>query len=187
MAQRVLFLIVWFFSIGAVGAEDTILKLYRPYGEVHQQVVPTVKKSVMGHCSSQSRVILREDAWRCEAEGKTYDPCFVKAGNNRTEALCPHSPWVGDSVQIMVSTPLHNEVNKTLDMSRTYPWGIELSNGEQCLAIDTHEEYDQMPIRYRCTHKNLLVGYLQRCKTVWSMLEKTPEGVVTVELTKAWF
>jgi hypothetical protein len=186
MTQRVLFLLLVSCSFWAE-ASDTVLKLYRPYGEVTEQIAPIVKQTLSGHCLTQSRLILREDAWRCEAEGKIYDPCFVKAGNNRTEALCPQSPWVGDSVQIMVPTPLNNELHQTLDMSQAYPWGIELSNGERCLAIHSVKLYDEMLVRYRCANQNLLVGHLQRCKNIWSMLEKTPQGVVTVELTRAWF
>ena len=186
MTQRVLF--VWlFFCAGLLEADDTVLKLYRPYGEVNQQVAPLVTNTLSGRCLTQSRLILREDAWRCEVEGKTYDPCFVKAGPNRKEALCPQSPWVGDSVLIQVNSPLDNERNQTLDMAQAYPWGVELSHGERCLAIYSTDLYDQMPIRYRCTDKNHLVGHLQRCKNVWTMLEKTPSGIETVELKKAWF
>lgn len=186
MVQRGLFLLLFCCSFMGEAA-DTLLKLYRPYGDVLEQAIPTIKKTQWGHCSAQSHLILREDAWRCESEGTIYDPCFVKAGTHRTEALCPQSPWIGDSVQIRVSGTLNNELNKPLDMSQAYPWGIELANGEHCLAIDSKKLYDQMPIRYRCTNKNLLVGHLQRCKTVWSILEKRPEGVAPVELVKAWF
>ncbi|MFT4060585.1 MAG: hypothetical protein QM652_13705 [Legionella sp.] len=186
MPQKVLFLLLWCCSF-VVAANGTLLKLYRPYGDVIEQAAPVIKKTVQGHCLGQSRLIVREDAWRCEADGTIYDPCFVKTGNKRTEALCPHSPWVGDSVLIKMSSPINNEQNKTLDMSRAYPWGIELTTGERCLAIHLEEFYEQMPIRYRCANHNVLFGYLQRCKNVWSMLEKTPEGVVTVKLTKVWF
>lgn len=186
MKQRVLLLLLLFCSF-CIEADDTVLKLYRPYGDVMDKEVPKVAQTVSGHCLSQSRLIIREDAWRCEAEGKTYDPCFVKAGDNRTEALCPQSPWADDGIQITLSSPLNNEQNEALDMSQTYPWGMELANGERCLAIHSTELYDEMPVRYRCTNKNFLVGHLQRCDTVWSMLEKTPQGVVTVEVAKAWF
>ncbi|WP_454780259.1 hypothetical protein [Legionella sp. WA2022007384] len=184
---RTIFCISLFLCSVEAAANDTVLKLYRPYGDVSEQVVPQVKKELVGECYSQSQLIVREDAWRCIAGGKTYDPCFVKAGPNRTEALCPRSPWNGESVRIKVKEPLNNEQHITLDMSRTYPWGIELTNGEQCHAIKSEKIYDQMPVRYKCSNKNYLVGYLQRCKNVWSMLEKTPQGVVTVELSKAWF
>ncbi|KTC82543.1 hypothetical protein [Legionella cherrii] len=186
MLRKVFCISLFICSLGAA-ADDTILKLYRPFGDVTNQAIPQVKNTLMGECYSQSQLIVREDAWRCLADGKTYDPCFVKSGPERTEALCPQSPWIGDSVLIKVKEPLHNEQNKTLDMALTYPWGIELTNGEHCMAINSGKIYDQMPVRYKCSSKNYLVGHLQRCKNVWSMLQKTPQGVVTVELKKAWF
>jgi hypothetical protein len=186
MRQRVLF-IVFFCASFFTEAQDTVLKLYRPYGEVSDQALPAVTRSVTGRCMGQSRVILREDAWRCKVGDVIHDPCFIKAGKNRTEAVCPQSPWVGESIQINLSRSLNNEVNQTLDMSKAYPWALELSDGDRCLAIDTKRLYDGMPIRYYCGSKNLLVGHLQRCKNIWSMLEKTPGGVITAELVRAWF
>ena len=186
MVQRVLLALIFFYSFLAT-ADDTVLKLYRPFGEVINQMPSVVKSKVTGQCYAQSQLIVREDAWRCMGEGKYFDPCFVKAGSKKLEAVCPLSPWVGDSVQINVSVPLNNDQHITLDMSRTYPWAIELVNGERCLAIATSEVYDSMPVRYRCHHQNVLIGYLQRCKSLWSMLEKTSEGVRTVDLAKAWF
>ena len=87
MLQKMFCISLFFCSLGAA-ADDTVLKLFRPYGDITNQVVPQVKKTLMGECYSQSQLIEREDAWRCLAGGKTYDPCFVKAGPNRTEALC---------------------------------------------------------------------------------------------------
>jgi hypothetical protein len=186
MLQRVLLVLLFFCSF-LVSASDTVLKLYRPFGEVTEQTPLTVKNKISGQCNAQSQLILREDAWRCMAEGKIFDPCFAKMSQDKTEVICPQSPWVGDSVQIEVSGPLNNENHVTLDMSRVFPWGIELANGEHCHAIESNEVYDSMPVRYRCSNQNVLIGYLQRCKSTWSILEKTPEGVVTVNLSKAWF
>ncbi|CAM2861899.1 hypothetical protein [Legionella worsleiensis] len=186
MLQRVLMVSLFFCSF-LVSAEDTVLKLYRPFGDVVEQIAPVITKKLSGACFTQSKLIVREDAWRCQAHGVIYDPCFVKAGSKKMEALCPQSPWQSDSVLIEVSAPLNNQYHTPLDMSRTLPWAIELTNGEHCQAIDTPEVFDSMPIRYLCDNEHALVGYLQRCKTAWSMLEKTPQGVVTVELSKAWF
>ena len=186
MVQRVLIVLLFFCSF-FVSADDTVLKLYRPFGDVRDQIAPIVTNKLAGQCVGQSQLIVREDAWRCQAEGKIFDPCFVKMAGNKKQAVCPQSPWTADSVQIDVHSPLNNENHTTLDMSRVFPWAIELANGEHCQAIESNEVYDAMPVRYRCSNHNLLVGYLQRCKTVWSMLEKTPEGVITVELSKAWF
>lgn len=186
MIQRVLLLLLCFYSFLA-NAGDTVLKLYRPFGDVSEQVSPVITHKLTGQCMTQSQLIVREDAWRCQAEGKIFDPCFVRTGGKKMEAVCPQSPWDADSVLIAVTMPLNNDYHTSLDMSRAYPWGIELSNGEHCQAIDPVEQFDSMPVRYRCSNQNVLLGYLQRCKPVWSMLEKTPQGVVTMELRKAWF
>lgn len=53
MMQRALFLILFCYSF-LVEGRDTVLKLYRPYGEVRDQVVPIVKKTLLGHCLTQS-------------------------------------------------------------------------------------------------------------------------------------
>lgn len=186
MMQRVLLVLLILCPLLAT-AGDTVLKLYRPFGEVIEQVPPTVKRSLSGQCFTQSALILRDDAWRCQAQGRVYDPCFVKPVGTRKEAVCPQSPWMAESVQIVVDTPLNNDQNTALDMSRAYPWAIELSNGDHCQAVDPNEVYEGMPVRYRCSDHNLLVGHLQRCKSVWSMLEKTPSGIETVSLSKVWF
>lgn len=185
MRQRVLLVVLIFYSFIAQ-AEDTVLKLYRPFGEEGGQQ-PHITQQLSGQCSTQSQLILREDAWRCQAEGKIFDPCFIKSGPQQTNLLCPTSPWLNENVQVNVSSQLNNEEQQALDMSRTYPWAVELSNGEHCQAIALGENYDSMPVRYRCSEQNILVGTIQRCDPQWSMLEKTPDGVVTRELKKAWF
>lgn len=186
MLQRVLLFLIYFCSFLA-NAGDTVLKLYRPYGEVRDQAPLTIKTKLVGQCTVPSRLITREDAWRCQAEGKVYDPCFVKLGVKNTEVICPQSPWVGDSVHISVNTPLVNQQQQSLDMSTTFPWAVELMNGERCQAVDEGTTFDQMPIRYRCSQNNVLIGYLQRCRAEWSMLEKTADGVKTVSFSRAWF
>lgn len=186
MRQRVLCFVLCLVSYYA-WADDTVLKLYKAFGEPTEQLLPVPQKQLSGQCLMQSQLILREDAWHCVAEGKNYDPCFVKAGPNQQQVLCPESPWSSQGVTITLNQPLNNEEHKPLDMSRTLPWAIELTNGEHCQAIYTQETYEGMPIRYRCSNQNILMGYLQRCKPIWSVLEKTGSGVQTVQLKKAWF
>ncbi|MDI1351466.1 MAG: hypothetical protein PSV35_01650, partial [bacterium] len=77
--QRVLLMLLCLYSLAA-SAGDTVLKLYRPYGEAIEQIVPVIKTKISGQCDAQSRLIVREDAWRCQAQGRIFDPCFVKAG-----------------------------------------------------------------------------------------------------------
>lgn len=184
--KRVLKGMLFFCSFAAL-ADDTVLKLYRPYGEATEQSHPVIKKKLIGHCDAQSQLILREDAWRCQAEGSVYDPCFAKIGASSKEVICPQSPWIGDSTAITVTKPLNNAQHSTLDMSTAYPWAIELSNGARCQAVETTDFFDNMPIRYQCANEAVLIGFLQRCKTVWSMLKKNNTGVETVDFKKVWF
>ena len=179
-------LCVFFLYSPMLLAADTVLKLYRPFGDVMDQIAPVITTKLHGHCEGQSHLIVREDAWHCQAKGVVYDPCFAKMSKELV-VICPKSPWNGDSTQITVTTPLNNERHHTLDMSQALPWAIELVTGTRCQAVEPGEEYDNMPVRYRCGEHQVLMGYLQRCKPQWSMLEKNPQGVVTVALAKAWF
>lgn len=186
MLQRVLFVLLSAASLSAIAAE-TVLKLYRPFGEAVEQVSPVPTVELAGICIGQSQLILREDAWRCQVDNTVFDPCFIKAGAQQQQLICPKSPWTSEGVAIHVATPLDNEQHIGLDMSRTWPWAIELSNGDYCQAVSATQTFDSMPVRYQCSNDNVLIGHLQRCKAPWSMLEKTAAGVITAELTKAWF
>ncbi|ASQ46497.1 hypothetical protein [Legionella clemsonensis] len=168
-------------------AQDTELKLYRPFGEVVQQAPVVIKEEVTGQCFQQSQRIKREDAWRCIAAGKVYDPCFIKPYGSHTEAVCPPSPWEGRSVKINLSSAVDNSQHTPLDMAETYPWGIELITGEKCQAVDGGGIYDNLPIHYQCDSDTVLLGHLQRCKTAWSILQRTPKGISTVLVARAWF
>lgn len=185
MKAGVLLVLGIFYSISGM-AQDTILKLYRPFGD-EEVLKPVIIKKLKGQCEMQSKLIAREDAWRCQVDEQVFDPCFVKSGPKETDLLCPTSPWSRDNVQIQVAAPLNNEAHQTLDMSRTFPWAIELVNGAHCLAVDQGGIYDSMPIRYHCSSNAVLFGSIQRCNPVWSILEKRSEEVVTSDLKKAWF
>ena len=168
-------------------AEDTELNFYRPMTEGAEQTPLQIVAYKRGECSMQSQLIKREDAWRCVAEGKTYDPCFVQRFGSHLNAVCSESPWSTQGVQITVANPLDNSQHETLDMSRAYPWAVELINGEKCQAIETSESYDGLPVRYRCEKQATLIGHVQRCENTWKMLQHAANGVETVELKKAWF
>lgn len=184
MTQRVLLIVLIFYSFLAA-ADDTVLKLYRPFGNGAD--APVVTKKLQGRCDMQSHLILREDAWRCHAEGTTFDPCFTKTGMKQTSVVCPLSPWSTENIQINLASPLNNEDHQSLDMSRTFPWGIELVNGDRCQAVEQLEYYDSMPIRYHCQSNATLLGTIQRCNPEWSMLEKNATDILSRKLRKVWF
>ena len=168
-------------------ATDTELSLYRPFTETstHPTMIASAQK--IGECHQQSERLKREDAWRCIVEGTVYDPCFVKPYGTHQEAVCPESPWSNAGIQIKVASVLEDSSHDTLDMSRTYPWAIELLGGEKCQAIDAVETYDGLPIRYRCERNSVLIGHVQRCASEWKMLQRGPDGVSTATIGRAWF
>jgi hypothetical protein len=169
-------------------AVETEVKFYRPFdGASPQQAPVIIRQEMTGECWQQSQKIKREDAWRCLSEGKVYDPCFVKQFSAQSEAVCPQSPWVGSSVKMRLNAPVDNSQNVALDMAQAYPWALELASGEKCQAIEGGHVYDNLPIRYQCDSQAVLIGHMQRCKTEWSILQKTAHGVVAVVIARAWF
>lgn len=185
MKQIILLLIVIINS--SLFAADTELQLYRPFTETTKQAPLKIVQQKIGECIQQSKLIVREDAWRCVTEGDTYDPCFVKPYGDKKTAVCPGNPWNEQSIEIRVSKPLDNSLHATLDMSQTFPWGIELVSGQKCYAVDEAIQYDNLPVHYRCDESTVLIGHVQRCNAMWKMLEHNSQGITTVELAKAWF
>lgn len=187
MRVTVVMIFTLFVSISS-NAADTELKLFRPFGEVNPQVPLVVSDNQVGQCWQQSGHIQREDAWRCMANGKTYDPCFIRQYGNNKEALCPESPWSAASVRLQLQASVDNTRHVPLDMSHTYPWAIELQGGEKCLALDEGQIFDGLPIRYQCDNQTLIFGHLQRCKMPWTILQRDGAGKVdTAIIDKAWF
>ncbi len=178
------FVILWSM---AVFAEDTELNLYRPTTDVTEHLPIEIVAKKSGECFQQSQLIKREDAWRCVAEGNVYDPCFANPAGPSLDAICAEMPWSNKGIQISVATPLENKRHESLDMSRTFPWAMELANGEKCQAIDTTAQYDGLPVRYQCDRNSELIGHVQRCESQWKMLQHAANGVDTVRITRAWF
>lgn len=179
-------MIFTFFVSMSLQAADTELKLFRPFD--NPQVSLIVRERHEGQCWQQSGHIKREDAWRCMADGKTYDPCFIQQYGSHKQALCPESPWNTSSVQLELPAAVDNTSHVPLDMSQAYPWGIELESGEKCLAIDDGKLFDGLPVRYECDNQTVIFGHMQRCKTQWSILQRNGIGMVaTAIINKAWF
>lgn len=172
---------------GEAYAVDTQLTLYRPFGDKGQSLA-THSQSLAGQCWQQSQRIKREDAWRCVAGGAVFDPCFVKQYGDHKEALCVQSPWLTSAILLTLTEPADNHQHVKLDMSKNYPWAVQLSHGQKCQAVDEGNFYDGMPIHYQCEDQTQLVGHLQRCNSHWSMLRHSGnDRVETVMIDKAWF
>lgn len=185
---KISFLTLLWITVEQAIAGDTLLKLYRPFTEMSQISQPeSFGAPHPGRCIGQSHLVQREDAWRCSDGRVTYDPCFLNPAGSQTSVLCPVAPWEKQAVVIQLTQRLDNSKHVALDMSRGYPWGIELSQGDKCLAIDTTQQYDNLPVRYVCQSRSVLFGHIQRCSPTWKVLQHNANGVATITVARAWF
>lgn len=166
---------------------DTITQYYRPFTKTQKQADLIVVAKKRGTCLSQSQRIKRDDAWRCKVDDRMYDPCFVNPNGQLNSVICPESPWSGKSIEIELATTLNMTGFAALDMSRTYPWAVELINGTQCQALSSAKQFDDQPIHYQCNPDLFLFGHLQRCQSDWKILAHSPAGIEMVQVAKAWF
>lgn len=171
----------------AAMATETEFHLYRPLTARAFQPQIKIITRTQGECWQQSRRIQREDAWHCMANSIEYDPCFVKPFGSKREATCIQYPWSTEGIQIQLSSPLDNSQHIPLDMSKTFPWALELSNGQACYKIDSQSMDQGMSIRYRCDEKTVLIGEIQRCNNPWQIQQHDSLGYTMVTIAKAWY
>jgi hypothetical protein len=112
----------------------TQVKILTPWRSLGDVISPGIKVSqkTKGICSSASLVNPRPDAWRCNIENETLDPCFSNASGH--SVACIKSPWDKTAVLITLMLPLPiNKVNSENYLEQT-PWGIELDNNLRCVS-----------------------------------------------------
>ncbi len=187
--RKICFLFLLLTLSFSIQAKDTDLNYYRPYNEnIAEQAPVKIYAQKTGHCLQQSKRSIREDAWRCIADEKVYDPCFAKPYGSKKQVICPNAPWDGQSLQINLTEALDNSQHIPLNMSRNhYPWAIVLENNTRCLRVNTDKTYDNLPIRYRCDDKSALFGHIQRCDPRWTMLNVKDKTVTTATIKSVWF
>lgn len=171
------------FSLKAYSYE-TMLKLYRPFHHFSQS---NHIKTLKGDCLQQSKLAKREDAFRCQVDDAVYDPCFANVYRDPHGLYCPETPWNAAATQITSETQLDNSAYSPVDMSRGFPWGLVLEDGTHCIAIESEESIDQQAVKYQCEDKRVLIGHIQRCKPIWSILAKGDGVIKTENIQVAWF
>lgn len=172
-----------FFSMSTY-ANYTEPRLYQPYSSNAYQQKLKIKRTLIGHCRKQSEKDKRTDAWHCEVEGKSYDPCFKHKYVNQHELVCPNSPWSSKAVRILTTDTLDSKKNHHLDMSKTAPWAMELKDGSHCLFMSRSK--NDLP-RYECQNHQYLSGNLFRCKGNWQIYKQKKDEAQLTEVKRAWF
>lgn len=163
---------------------------YRPFSNTNSHTKLPITHHKSGACLGQSIRIVREDAWRCVADGVTYDPCFEQPGGPYNQLICINSPWSSESltldIPMLTETDRHHQ--QPLDMSTTLPWAVVLHPSDRCVATDHQQHIKEHPIVYQCESGAVLYGYLQRCHREWTIIKQHPgevAGMTTIQ--EAWF
>lgn len=169
-------------NVTAAPLQHTDVRLYRPFESAPLQTMLKLSSAVTGNCAHPSQIDSREDAWRCEVNQQTYDPCFVKKYVEKQQLICPQAPWSSKAVVIHVPHAMPEDNGKQLDMSTHLPWALQLVDGTQCQRY-SHER------AYLCQNGGSLMGEIQRCKAIWKVFYKadTKTPVKLMEIATAWF
>jgi hypothetical protein len=105
-------------------------------------------------------------AYECstpEAPQGIFESCWVEA--NPALVACLVKPWMHDVVQLRVSRGFDNSAG----FSTVHrPWGVRLGPATRCLVVlgSVHSAAGH-PITYRCNHKTVLTGAIDRRAATW--------------------
>ena len=168
-------------------ARATDQRLYSPFtpdGQRRQSLDLTGTKR--GSCNGGSEQVQRPDAWRCFTGDYVRDPCFSHERTNYL--LCSEQPWSARVVRLDLTKPLPGTENASGDGGAGRPWGIQLENGERCIAISGGAaSIGGMRVNYQCSDEVVLVGDPSTSRRFWSILrsdqkssQSTRSEIVTV-------
>ena len=114
--------------------KSTQVKILTPWSYPGNTISSEIKitQKIKGICTSASLVNPRPDAWRCNIENETLDPCFSNPANNAV--ACIKSPWDKTAVLITLMLPLPTDKSNSENYLEQTPWGIELENNLRCVS-----------------------------------------------------
>jgi hypothetical protein len=126
----------------------------------HQLPSVTVLVATKGSCEAGSDSVAGP-VYRCfNDDNNILDPCWAARGlfqeKHDRSVLCMDYPWAPYVVQLDTRglPPSTQAVPKSL----SFPWGVQLANGEKCLAAQgAHDNYQGRVVDYFCGRSFRLV------------------------------
>ena len=107
----------------------------------------TITRTVHGHCFPGSDSV-PGPTYRCFFGNYIEDPCWADV-TDPGSVLCMTQPWSKTAVRLYASNLEYSA--EPVPRSLNYPWGVELNNGERCLAVQgAHDEYRGRVVDYSC-------------------------------------
>jgi lysophospholipase L1-like esterase len=113
-------------------------------------------------------------AYRCfTANSGIDDPCWLdNADPNQATVLCQQAPWESTVKRLTVTGGgLAAFVNSSSSIDRSFPWGVQLVDGEQCLAMQgAHNNDNGQVVDYGCgnSYNHVLLRGINQSNPEWT-------------------
>lgn len=148
----------------------TEIRLITPFTVEGLNPKVTITKRIQGDCWTTSTTnSSRPNTWRCQADQKIYDPCFVNPIKPESSVICLSDPWSNKAVEITLNSPLPSTKNKSFDHKSAQPWALELANGNHCTLITGPSLFlAGLKTNYKCKSA-VVVGDIDRAGTFWTV------------------
>ncbi|MGH3410411.1 MAG: esterase/lipase family protein, partial [Streptosporangiaceae bacterium] len=137
------------------------------------QPVPgeTITSRGTAQCEAGSDTV--PQAYRCFSQHSVYDPCWLdNADPGQATVLCQEQPWSTQVARFSVPAGgLASFLGPAQPVALSYPWGVQLSDGERCLAVQgTHDSFDGKVVDYACgtSYDHVLLRPLSRSAASWT-------------------
>jgi len=112
-------------------------------------------------------------AYRCFSQNVVYDPCWLdNADPSQATVLCQEQPWSTQITRFSIPAGgLEAFLGPPQPIDPGSPWGVQLSDGERCLAVQgTHDSFDGKVVDYACgaNYDHVLLRSLDRSSSSWT-------------------
>lgn len=138
-----------------------------------------------GTCRLDSRVVLRDDAWRCRTGRRGRDPCFDNPVIE-DEVVCVKAPW--SRRVALIDTPLDDSDRVFPSGSR--PWAVKVGRRRCLFRPGSKRKVHGKRLTYVCGRRGpFLFGVPSRRRPTWTIrIAKTRrgKGLSRVKVRVAW-
>ena len=106
-------------------------------------------------------------AYRCASGNRIYDPCWRDGASQTEFVVCATGPWAGVVYRFRVPGLLLKVGVTWGRNAASYPWGVELANGDQCILLQGAHDSTQpggkgLIVDYSCRSGIVLLRNLRR-------------------------
>lgn len=136
-------------------------------------------------------------AYRCSSGNTVYDPCWLdNADAAQATVLCQPDPWDTQAIRLTVATGgLPAFLGAPQPIDRQYPWGVRLTDGENCAPVQgSHDNDEGKIVDYSCSssYRHVLLRPIDQSSALWTFQSAYYDGTAyqpgpLEDVTTAWY